>query len=254
VALKDITKAMIQIRLGEMADAGLGTVTVDETRIRIKSILEEAFENDLMPKNPARKIETPQCKPKKETRSLTPEEVRALWDGTEGKDYLYWRLMILTGLRISEVVGLDRVKVRPEGLLIDQAVVGSKPKLPKRNKIRTTPLPDSLRAELEEWLSTHDSPIVFPAPEGDHCRTEDRHVQAIVKRARAIIPDLEFRMCRTTFATLFEGDEADRTSIMGHFDTKFTLEKYRKPLEERRKQSVEELDRRPNVVPIKRTA
>jgi len=29
---------------------------------------------------------------------------------------------------------------------------------------------------------------------------------------------------------------------MGHFDTKFAMEKYRKPQEERRKQSVEELD------------
>jgi integrase len=251
--LKDITKAMIQMRLGEMADKRLGTVTVDEARIRIKSILEEAVDNDLIPKNPARKVETPVCKPKKETRSLTPAEVRKLWDGTEGKDYLYWRLMILTGARIGEVLGLERSKILPEGLLINQIVLGPKLKLPKRNKIRTAPLPDSLRGELEEWLQTHDNKFVFPAPEGDYCRDSDRHVRAIVKRARAIIPDLEFRMCRT-FATLFEGDEADRTSIMGHHDTRFTLERYRKPLEERRKKAVEKLDRKLKVVPINKRA
>jgi integrase len=180
--------------------------------------------------------------------------VRALWDGTEGSDYLYWRLMILTGLRIGEVLGLERAKIRPDGLLIDKIVLDTKLKLPKRNKIRTAPLPDSLRAELEEWLGTHNNEIVFPAPEGDHCHREDAGVKAIIERGRAIIPDLQFRMCRTTFATLFEGDEADRTSIMGHFDTKFTLEKYRKPLEERRKQAVEDLDRRLKVVPIKKRA
>jgi hypothetical protein len=37
-------------------------------------------------------------------------------------------------------------------------------------------------------------------------------------------------------------DEADRTSIMGHFDAKFTLEAYRKPLMERRQKSIEALD------------
>jgi hypothetical protein len=57
-------------------------------------------------------------------------------------------------------------------------------------------------------------------------------------------------MCRSTFATLFQGDEADRSSIMGHTDTKFTLERYRKPLMERRQKSVEELDRRLKVVSI----
>ena len=62
------------------------------------------------------------------------------------------------------------------------------------------------------------------------------------------IPDLTFRMCRTTFASLFEGDEADRSSIMGHTNTKFTLEVYRKPPQERRQRSVEDLDRRLKVV------
>jgi hypothetical protein len=57
-------------------------------------------------------------------------------------------------------------------------------------------------------------------------------------------------MCRTTFATLFDGDEADRSSIMGHTDSRFTLERYRKPIMERRQRSVEELDRRLKVVSI----
>lgn len=252
--LKDITKAAIEMRLGEMADAGLGHVTVDEARIRLKSVLEEALDNELIPRNPARKVETPHCKAPKDTRSLTPEEVRALWDGTKGRDYLYWRLLILTGARIGEILALERADILPEGLRIDQTVIGPVVKLPKRNKVRTAPLPDSLRAELNDWLKTHRNRIVFPAPEGDYCRREDRHVQAILHRGRKIVPDLEFRMCRTTFATLFEGDEADRTSIMGHTDTEFTRERYRKALEERRKESVEQLDKRLKVVAMKKRA
>ena len=43
-----------------------------------------------------------------------------------------------------------------------------------------------------------------------------RAVQEIQDRGRALgIPDLTYRQCRTTFASLYEGEEADRTSIIG---------------------------------------
>ena len=35
-------------------------------------------------------------------------------------------------------------------------------------------------------------------------------------RTAANIPDLTFRMCRTTFATLFEGDIKDAQEMVGH--------------------------------------
>jgi len=212
--------------------------------------MEEALDNDLIDKNPCRKVEVPPCKAPQETRSLTEAEVRALWDGTEGADYLFWRVMVLTGARIGEMLPLERADVVPEGLRIDQAMVNGKVKLPKRNKVRTAALPESLRAELDEWLSGHDQRLIFPSPTGKVYHRSSDDVQAIVTRGRAIIPGLTFRMCRTTFASLFEGDAADRTSIMGHFDEKFTLAVYRKPIQERRQKSIEELDRRLKVVRI----
>lgn len=249
IALKDICKAMIQVHLGALADSGLGKVMVDAVRIRLHSILEEALDNELIPKNPARKIETPPCKDSEETRSLTEAEVRMLWDGTDGRDYLIWRIMILTGARVGEVLPLDRADIIPEGLRIDEAMVSGKVKLPKRNKIRTAALPDSLRTELLEWLEGHTHRLIFPSRVGKVYPRSAKDIEDIVIRGRAVgIPDLTFRMCRTTFATLFEGDEADRTSIMGHFDTAFTLEAYRKPLMERRQKSIEALDSRLKIV------
>jgi integrase len=90
------------------ADAELGFDTVDGVRIRMHSVLAEALDNDYIPKNPCHRIETPDCKAKGESRSLTEDEVRALWDGTDGRDYLFWRLLILTGPRISEIFPLER--------------------------------------------------------------------------------------------------------------------------------------------------
>jgi integrase len=84
-------------------------------------------------------------------------------------------------------------------------------------------------------------------------RRNDRPLEAMVNRARtaAKIPDLTFRMCRTTFATLFEGDIADAQASMGHHAAEFTLRHYRKTVTVRHQQSVEELDRKLKVVPIK---
>jgi integrase len=108
--------------------------------------------------------------------------------------------------------------------------------------------------------SFHDVLKVFPHLVAEWLRghvyqRSRQEIDDILERGRAVgIPDLTFRMCRTTFATLFDGDEADRSSIMGHTSTKFTLERYRKPIMERRQRSVEEMDRRLKVVPITRIA
>jgi integrase len=251
VALKEITKAAIEIHLGKLADAQFGFDTVDGVRIRLHSILLEAYDNDFVLRNVCHKVLTPACKPKGEMRSLTEAEVNLLWDGTTGRDYLIWRLLILTGARIGEIFPLERSDIQPDCLMIDEAMVRGKVKLPKRNKVRKADLADSLRGELEEWLTSHSNRLIFPSPTGKVYQRSRDEIQAILDRGRAVgIPDLTFRMCRTTFASLYLGDEADRSSIMGHTSTAFTLERYRKPIMERRHNSIEELDRRLKVVRI----
>jgi integrase len=254
IRLIDISKATLQLHLAGLVDAGFGWVVVEAVRSRLHSMLEEAVENEYIPKNPARKVEIPQdARPSKETRSLTEDEVHTLFEGTTGRDYMVWRILLLTGARIGEVLALTRDDIRQDGLLIDETVVHSSVKLPgggclkppKGNKLRLAVLPDSLRAELVEWLATHTNRLVFPSSNGHLFQRSAKPIQAIIRRGRALgIPHLEFRMCRTTFASLFEGDEADRTSIMGHHSANFTLERYRKPIQDRRQKAVENLDRR----------
>ena len=159
MALKDITKATLQIHLGKLADSGLGHSTVEAVRVRLYSIFEEALDNEYVQKNPCRKVETPPCRPPEETRSLTESEVLRLFTATLNSehptDYLWWRVLILTGGRIGEVMALERADIRPDGLMIDEAIVRRTVKAPKRNKVRLAALPDSLRVELDQWLGTH---------------------------------------------------------------------------------------------------
>jgi integrase len=69
----------------------------------------------VIPKNPARKVELPKCKPAKETRSLTEHEVRRIFDKTYARNYVFWRLFLLTGARLSEVLALNRSDLVPGG-------------------------------------------------------------------------------------------------------------------------------------------
>jgi integrase len=250
--LNEISKASIDLHLVKMATEEKGRGLVECVYIRIHSILEEAVDNDFIPKNPARKIELPACKPPAETRSLTEAEVRKLWDATEGKDYLIWRVMLMTGARIGEVLALTRGDILPPGLCIDESALNGQASTTKNRKTRVAPLPSSLRAELEEWLSTHENNVIFPRPNGSIDRRSSRRLEQIVSRGRkaASIPDLTFRMCRTTFATLFEGDIRDAQEILGHHSSAFTLQVYRKPISARQQAFVEALDRRLRVVTI----
>jgi integrase len=63
-------------------------------------------------------------------------------------------------------------------------------------------------------------------------------------RKAAAIPGLTFRQCRTTFATLYEGDAKDRQAILGHHSEQFTMAVYQKAIPTRQQESVEELEAR----------
>ena len=192
------------------------------------------------------------CKKKTPPRSLTEDEVRRLWDATSGYEYLLWRVLILTGARIGEALALERSDFTPAGLLIDESAINGKPGPTKKKKERMAPLPASLRAELEEWLGSHKHNLIFPTRTGRMHRRGDLYMLAVERRARksAQIPDLTYRMCRTTFTTLFEGDIRDAQEILGHHSPEFTLRVYRKPITERQQAAIEALDKRLNVIPI----
>jgi hypothetical protein len=117
-----------------------------------------------------------------------------------------------------------------------------------------------LKAELQSWLQDRpaepDTPI-FPEPRSGPISHEG-YGRDILARARKAskIADLNFRMCRTTFATQYNGDLKDAQEILGHHSAAFTLERYRKPLPERAAAASEDLDARlsAKVVPIRKGA
>jgi integrase len=244
--LEDITKATIELHLGRLADRGMGETMLRMVRACLSSVLGEATENDYIRKNPARKAEVPRCQPAKETRSLTADEARRLLASTTGRDYLFWRVLVLTGARIGEVLALKREDLIGDALRIDESAVHGTLKCTKNGKSRLAPIPPSLRAELEEWLTTHDWSLVFPSLRGKVYHRQAQAIEDLLKRGRdaAGIPDLTFRMCRTTFATLFDGNIRDAQEILGHHSEQFTRQRYQRAIAERAAAAVAQMDER----------
>jgi integrase len=248
--LQDITKANIELQLVKLADSGLALNTLKTVKTLITSLLEEAHENDYIRKNPAKRVQLPRCKPTEEVRSLTLDEARRLLAKTQGRDYIMFRILLLAGPRICELLALERADLLPDALRIDESISPSGVKCTKNRKVRIAPIPESLHAELVEWLGTHENRLMFPSVTGKIYRRASKTVNEILPRARAAtgIKDLTFRMCRTTFATLFDGNIRDAQEILGHHSEEFTRKHYQKAISERAAAAVDDLDRKLKVI------
>jgi len=259
VRLADFNKLTIDRLLLKLAGAGCGEQLVERVLVLIHAMFEEAIDNDILPKNPARKVVAPRCKPAEETRPLTVDEVHRLWGSLEGQDHLIFRIMILCGLRPNECFALRRDDYTGTAIRIDQSVDRDGFGPPKNGKTRRAPIPASLQAELDAWLKQRpEQPdaLLFAAPRGGVIAAR-LHGREILERARTAsgIADLTFRQLRTTFGTLFDGDVKDLQTVLGHHSAAFTMDTYRKPLDARAAAATEDLDKRlSNVVPIRKGA
>lgn len=248
--LAHVSKAVIEKHLGKLADK-YGKELVERVRVILKSTLEEAYENDFIPKNPARKVERPACQPTEPSRSLTEAEVLRLLRSLSGLPRLLFRILILTGLRIGEVLALKWGDIGPDFIRVDETVLDRSFGPPKSRKTRLVPIPQSLQRELKAWrefaVEAPEDGLLFPSrQEGKPLSRRSRTVLGWLYSARksAEIADLDFRMCRRTFATLVEGDVKDVQEMLGHAQAETTLEHYKKPVWERQREMVEKLDRR----------
>ena len=90
---------------------------------------------------------------------MTEAEVQRLWDKIDGRDYVMWRVLLLTGARINELLALERAAVLPEGLRIDESALFRQASTTKNKKARVAPILVSLREELEDPPVQADVPI-----------------------------------------------------------------------------------------------
>ena len=108
--IRDVTLTTVQLLVNKLAEDGFSKSTVGQIRTYIKSCFEYAVDEDLISKNPARKLAMPKVRKKPCGRFLTIEEFRALQAHAPAREHVILRILAVCGLRPAEIF-VSRISV-----------------------------------------------------------------------------------------------------------------------------------------------
>ena len=245
--LANITPLKIQTIYGELLERGLSPRTVRYAHSVLRMALEQAVKWQMLSQNPSQHVDLPRQK-KEEMRTLSPREARQFLDSTAFSRYgTLFELLLTTGLRPGEALGLKWPDVDWEKgrLTIQRVLVYGRgfeaPKTPRAR--RTIPLPASTMQSLQEhrirqaeerlqagsnW-EHHD--LIFTAHNGqpiDHRNLVRRHFKPLLEHAN-LPQELRLYDLRHTCATLLlsAGENPKIVSErLGHASITLTLDTY----------------------------
>lgn len=189
---------------------------------------EETIEDIAVVQPPSYYTEAPKSLSQVERNRLIREVDRS---GNK-RDFAIVQMLLNTGLRVSELVSLDRADVEIKERKGSVKVIG------KGNKERIVPLNKESRRALQKYLDERmDShPALFLSNRGQ--RISVRSVQYLLKKH-----DVHSHQLRHTFITGLVRNNEDIAviqSMSGHSSTKMIV-RYAQPTEEDKMEAVEEL-------------
>ena len=243
--------------------------TVNDRLAHLSHVFKAAVLDETILRNPCRAIkpirrtEPPSRKTKH--RALTPEETERFFAAAESSYYLEcFKLMIQTGLRIGEVAAIQNSDVdylnncihisktvtrdEQHGYQIGQT---TKTESGKRDIPMNDSIKDSIKAQKERNRTIFRNVLqmdglLFRSPEGRLIREDS--VNREVKRICAAA-GIEYFTChgfRATFATRFieqrPQDYKVLSEILGHSNTKITLDLYTHVMKESKVKAIENIN------------
>lgn len=146
--------------------------TIDKVKNCLFDMFDRAGDNDLIIKNPCKKIQTRSDKEKAEKRTYPEETVKSILKyASTVPDGIYIKILLILGLRCSELCGLKYSDFDFENktVNISRAATDSNGKvvvdIPKsKNSVRTLPLSDSFAEELKQSLKESKTGFILPSP------------------------------------------------------------------------------------------
>lgn len=211
---------------------------IDKMRVMINSLFEQAIDNELCHKNPMRKVKIPHVR-ERQREVYSMEEVRMILEYAMSypnrRIGIAVMILLLTGIRRGELLGLRWSDVTDRTLTIDRAVYikDGKPcveehKAKTASSLRTIPL----LPELAYMIHTlpHYSEYIFGTSNGTlmYPRNFSRDFARFFRQLQKTEPSVRIlspHCCRHTFATLSLASDVDTRivqEILGHADIKTT--------------------------------
>jgi integrase/recombinase XerC len=226
LAVRSFLAAMTRRRLAKRSQA--------RALSAVRSLFRFACREGILAANPAQAVRSPKI-PKTLPRHLRPGEIENLIEAPEGDEPLARRdraileLLYASGLRVSELVGLDWPDVDLSARVLRVMGKGGKERMVPFGRAAG----EALRRWLEVWESVRkpvdDSEPVFLSPRG--VRLGDRSVRRLIDKwvdAAALAKGVHPHTLRHTFATHLLENGADLRAIqelLGHSSLS-TTQKY----------------------------
>jgi len=210
--------------LGHLFRKGFARSTMARKISSVKSFCRHLVREGILETNPCDSIPTPRA-PKTNPRFLSLEEITALLDSAAGdrpidlRDMAIWELLYSSGVRVSELAGMNTGDWDQEGQLIRIRGKGSKTRIVPLGERASARLQKYLKAS-ERWPTTGVNAPIFLNRHGERLS-----VRGIQKRLEGRLRDcgLDTRISphviRHTFATHLLDSGADLRSIqemLGH--------------------------------------
>jgi integrase len=254
VKLSRLTPAHLQALYAAKLREGMKPASVRQIHAILHKALEQAVKFNLIPTNPASKVDPPKIR-QEEITPLTAEQASKLLDVTRNDRDRFEALYVIaltTGLRIGELLGLkwsdidlDARRLRVSRQLqrsharSGERLIFTEPKAASR---RTVDMPPSTvealkrhrKRQVEETLKAggayQDKDLVFAGDLGGPISPEkvtQRAFKPLLKRTG--LPKIRFHDLRHTFATLLLARGVHPTYVqraLGHASVKMTLDRY----------------------------
>ncbi len=261
VLLADLKPLDIQKMVNKIVKDGK-IATANKVRSMVSSALKQAVRWELIGRNPADAVD-PVPEKRRPLNVWTPQQARAFLEHHKNhRFYAAYYLLITSGIRRGELLGLRRQDIVENGIYIRQTVtlVDDVPTIGKpktKNSERFVTLPEDTLEVLWEHLARLDETIalvgdawehpelVFPSETGTlmHGRNFYRTWKLAVKAAG--LPHTRIHDQRHLHATLLIDQGEDSKVIsdrLGHASVSFTLDRYGHLYNERRQRAAHTLE------------
>jgi len=246
--LAKIDKVMLQTHLNDLAKT-LSQARVQHARFYFKAIFEEAVEQDLVQKNPARKLILPNGLRAPDKTTLSWDQLRLVLASVPLRDCILLTLDMTETFRPSELFALRWRGFDMDARTLTVSQTAYKGKLrdfgKTKKSLRTVHLPEGLAAELWMWkrecFDRSPEAFIFPnarkrngAKTNGFIRTDNYRARVLKKLAAKLgLAKLNFQVLRRTMATLAQtkGGIKDVQGVLGHSKADTTVNVYMQPIE-----------------------